>query len=266
MAKHEVNRGRPSGVTLTAAEVMTWVELFNTLMREEIGKYSDAQQTVGLPYPWRDAESFRDIWRDITDAATNGFACDINLTLFDARMIAGFNKVLRMFQTHPQLYPVRSKRSATKPDLRHVLQWRLGHNPLNSTSRSRHERASIPCIAAVATGAFGRKAGKISAAVKDGRLLINGDIVSPQPKRNLPSPRTGFLGCTLFVDGKTIDLDAIRVRGHFAEFFDLSFFGSGRYTVALWSRKVIGGGFGRSFDAANGYHLEGEIARVDAEF
>jgi hypothetical protein len=114
--------------------------------------------------------------------------------------------------------------------------------------------------------ASGKADGKIGSvyitSTRNGRLLFQGSILTDRPPTQRQTAE-GYVGCTLFVGGKTIDLPVIKVAGHFEEFFDIQNYPHGTFTVALWSKRVVGQG---SYDAVNGYHMEGRIASVDGKF
>lgn len=123
----------------------------------------------------------------------------------------------------------------------------------------------LPDANADALQAFGRsdgKSGSVVVEVREGRILVRGAVTTDEApaKRTLTS---GYIGCTLYVGGKTIDLKPVAVHGKYTEFFSIDEYRKGKFTVALWAKKVSGSG---SYDRKFGFHLEGRIASVDGAF
>ena len=112
------------------------------------------------------------------------------------------------------------------------------------------------------------KHGKISSVRSEHRrLCIHGRVGEKQHGGKYSRDAEGYLGCTFYHGGETFDQGDIPVYGTFDEFFDYSGFNGGRYSIALWGRRVDReecahrrGGRCCSYCRENGYHLEQRLA------
>ena len=126
--------------------------------------------------------------------------------------------------------------------------------------------AATTAVAVVAWA--GAKHGKISSvSARNRRILVHGRVGEKQTGEEHFRDAEGYLGCTFYHGGQTFDQGDIPVFGTFNEFFDYSGFSGGRYTVALWGKRVDReecarrrGGRCCSYCRENGYHLEQRLA------
>ena len=116
-------------------------------------------------------------------------------------------------------------------------------------------------LATLVYAASGRKRGLIrNHNCKDGRLVVDGAMFKETDDGKREGCR-GYLGCTMYIDGKTFDFEAIDVERNFNEFFGCEGAHHGSYIVSLWGKKVVG--CGCSYCKKHGYHLENRLAKAE---